>query len=653
MTLLESLKNCENIFHYLKEHIAEDILQESASLLNIPVKEMTEFHLEGFPKEKPESTYLNSIKELIENAEEYRFISLHLQDEKSKQVFLQIIRYRLLPDIRFLDNASDPSHLAHFDPDIINCSASEVYVNYAKDYGEQIQTFLTCCPDYKKILMKNVHSLEECKENLIGADRLEYIPSGSNDTEQDKLDFCLQESISFLSVDVNCEEEEVLLGAKWHIQNDRPKLSVCLYQGNNLWKTPKLLLDMLPIYQIFLRCYSAENHFKTIIYAVPDLSLPFSKDAFLEDEKPSVYLFPLPASCGIKVPFEEAILPAYSYYQQFGRSFRIILSSLKEAKNYISLKGMELIELDNSDTQEEHAASLEYIKRYFADIDILFLVKLHPWYFSLAALYKKLRPDGKIVLKLNTSLEEISELPLYQEGYFEFISHCDIITVESSCLQKHLSKRFSACQIEYLPNGYYCFENFKREIDYTEKENILLRVEQIGTYQKNDEQLLEAFSLISSLIPNWKLKLIGRVDSEFREYLNEYFENRPDLKDRIVFCSAPISREELWNEYQRAKIFVLTSRWENGSPYSYAEAAYMGCNILVTDIDAAKDMTNQGQYGTICPHDQIKSLALAITKLCTDEFTLQKNAQLIREYAQDYFDAYKISKKLDLLLRLS
>lgn len=54
----------------------------------------------------------------------------------------------------------------------------------------------------------------------------------------------------------------------------------------------------------------------------------------------------------------------------------------------------------------------------------------------------------------------------------------------------------------------------------------------------------------------------------------------------------------LYDYYNRAKVFLLTSRLE-GFAIVYPEALKFGNYIITTDVGGAKDITNNGQIGIV------------------------------------------------------
>jgi glycosyltransferase involved in cell wall biosynthesis len=231
-------------------------------------------------------------------------------------------------------------------------------------------------------------------------------------------------------------------------------------------------------------------------------------------------------------------------------------------------------------------------------------------------------------------------------AFRRFLDQCDVIAASNKVIQKHLSMKWPY-KIEYIPNGFYNFSNCDLNIDFSKKENVLLTVGRIGTDQKNNELLLEVFAKIADKIPTWSLRLVGGVEETFQAYIGNYFKKYPNLKDRVAFTGNISDRRQLMEEYKKAKIFALTSRWE-GTPNVTAEALYGGCYMVISSIDAAADAVDGGRCGQIFTNgDQLSSLLIQI---CHQPELLEKGGHNAVEYAHRVFDFNNIIKRLHYLL---
>lgn len=151
-----------------------------------------------------------------------------------------------------------------------------------------------------------------------------------------------------------------------------------------------------------------------------------------------------------------------------------------------------------------------------------------------------------------------------------------------------------------------------------EKENIIITCGRLGTYQKNTEMLLKA--LINVDLKDWKVYLIGPMTDDFslanenktfKEYVGSYFKKYPHLKDKVIFTGPIFDTQVLFEYFRKAKIFVLTSRYE-GFGNVLAHARWNSNYIISTDVGGACDMTDNWKYGSKVEQDDAMGLAFLL-----------------------------------------
>lgn len=309
------------------------------------------------------------------------------------------------------------------------------------------------------------------------------------------------------------------------------------------------------------------------------------------------------------------------------------------------VKGLQLDFLPDASMETE----ISYVKSHAKDMDVLVLHSAYDFYFPIVKCYRALRPDGKIYLELDANVQWADRTEWDRAVFLEFLQCCDVVGASCRRMQKYIGQKWP-CVVEYIPNGFYDFSQMDLSVDFTQKENIILTVGRIGTKQKNNELLLEAFAEVAMDISDWRIRLVGPVENTFFEYLRSYGLQHPDVIHRVE-CVGPIrDKKRLMSEYQRAKIFALTSRLEGGTPNVVAEALYGGCYMLTSEIDASEDITDQGHCGASFPIDGKEDLAHILRRICTSEDCLQKGGQHAARYGRETFDFLKIVPRLYYLL---
>ncbi|ELC8386909.1 glycosyltransferase [Clostridium perfringens] len=293
--------------------------------------------------------------------------------------------------------------------------------------------------------------------------------------------------------------------------------------------------------------------------------------------------------------------------------------------------------------------SLIYILINSKNIDCLQVFHASSRSLLQILLYKILNKNGLTYLKLDTNIENIKSKSFIKNNIkgkikkFIITKKTNLITAESTEVVKYLNEKFNL-NVKYIPNGFYC-ENYNYE--FIEKENLIITVGRIGSYEKNNEMLLEAFSNISSKIFNWNLELIGPIDSKFEDKKNEFFKKNPNMINRVEFSGPIYEKDKLYDKYKKAKIFILTSRNE-GFPLVCPEAMSYGDYIILSDFSSAKDII--GNYGCIFKRDDVKELESVIVKACNFLERESVSKEIIYRACNE-FNWEKICNKILIYLR--
>lgn len=342
--------------------------------------------------------------------------------------------------------------------------------------------------------------------------------------------------------------------------------------------------------------------------------------------------------------FKDCGLIPYLLHKNHG--FRSVMVGLKVDENYPYLeKYLRGLELDFL-PEDSLKARLEYINSHAADMDLLILYGAYPAYIPVVEHYKRVRPDGKIYLATDMNIAWADRIPHEEPAYRNFLHSCDVIAASCRAAQKYLSSKWSV-PVDLIRNGWYNFFNIK--FDNMRKENIILTVGRIGSTQKQNHILLEAFAKVSNDLPDWSVRLIGGVEENFKSYVEKYFAAYPDLRERVIFTGLIEDKITLMKEYKRAKIFCLTSNFE-GAPNVGTEALFSGDFMICSGFDAAGDMTDDGNCGKIFPIGNVDALANIFSEVCRNDKLIRDGGRNAFNYAREQFDANKIVARLHYLL---
>lgn len=260
-----------------------------------------------------------------------------------------------------------------------------------------------------------------------------------------------------------------------------------------------------------------------------------------------------------------------------------------------------------------NAKKIDWLNIYFAGRQAYIWSKL----------YKIFNPKGHVYLKLDMDFKscDLYDRNVTERKIFTKNSEIvDIISVESIKIKKRIQK-YSRKDILLIRDG---FAQLPLQPNISQpRDNMFITVGRLGTLQKGTDILLEAFAESASQ-HDWKLKLIGNVDANFNSYLKDYFSRYPWLRNRILFVGQITDRKKLYNEYCRARVFILPSRWESFG-ISAVEALSCGCRLILSDsIPPANEMTCEERFGRIVESENVDMLAKEIAKETQLKYSLKQ-----------------------------
>ena len=300
----------------------------------------------------------------------------------------------------------------------------------------------------------------------------------------------------------------------------------------------------------------------------------------------------------------------------------------------------------------------KYLIKNAKNIDVLMLFHVSRCSYWYAYFYKKLNPNGFVYVKADFNLavyqKEWNIVNSKPESFREFfrkrresteynkrkklIPMTDLISYESLEAYEFMKDSYAGIDTKgktiYLPNGFddEIIDKIKvRTLE--EKENIILTVGRLGTEPKNTELLLKTLKEID--LKNWKVYLVGSIDKKFINYKENFFRENPQLIDKIIFTGEIKDREELYSYYNRAKVFVLPSKWESFG-IVMVEAMAFGNYIITSNTCAAKDITNNNEIGRIIEIDSKKELEEEITKVIFGKINLNEKYEKTLNYVLNF-----------------
>ena len=279
-----------------------------------------------------------------------------------------------------------------------------------------------------------------------------------------------------------------------------------------------------------------------------------------------------------------------------------------------------------------------YVKYLWQNASRINLLMCFHWRletFVNILLYKILNRDGLIYVKLDTESGKEWDLSrcsfigrtIRKIIYNSCLSKVNVISCETSqpynslCHNKYFGDQLRK-KLVLMPNAFdEAHLNILRikERMYDEKENLMITVGRLGTSQKNTEMLLKALEDVD--LKEWKFCFIGPIENDFNSIIEQFYKNYPSKRKQIIFKGKIDNKKELWEWYNKAKIFVSTSRRES---YGLVlnEAKRFRNYIISTRTGAAEDLIEQEKYGYFIEQEDNIGLSNILSQIVNKQINI-------------------------------
>lgn len=295
-------------------------------------------------------------------------------------------------------------------------------------------------------------------------------------------------------------------------------------------------------------------------------------------------------------------------------------------------------------------AILRYLRKQAKNIDILHVQQLNKADIYQVLLYKYLNPNGKILLKQDMHIPDLEKGIRYSRKgifnsfhkYFEKKAHrkIDLIAVDSDDLLKAYGKEYPDTQdklvvLSHNLNDHYLKEHFPVRKSFQEKENIILTTGRIGAADKNYEMLLATLPLLD--LQDWKVFLVGEIHNDFDKRIDQLIIDHPQLKDKVFYTGQIDERTALYEFYNRAKVFCLTSVLESFG-VSFIEALFFNNYIVgTTGMSSFDYISNQGALGEKVKVNDNQELANRLNHLMRNENIVAEMGEKAHQHVAEHF----------------
>ncbi|MDL2207996.1 glycosyltransferase [Parabacteroides sp. OttesenSCG-928-O15] len=361
-----------------------------------------------------------------------------------------------------------------------------------------------------------------------------------------------------------------------------------------------------------------------------------------EKKKRFVTLFPL--SQHVHLLKDVGMIP-YIMYRDYGYDATLVCFEDKDGYPALQneVKGLKIDFLkEDKEYQFGKISSsvISYIWENAKEIDILNLYHNTKETLVYGLIYKLRNPSGVLYIKLDVNLNRFREVltsSLKTKGYDFYFKHiADIVSYELNAAGDFLQKSFPTNRDTFIKiaNGIdneYIRKESLSQLDFSQKENLIITVGRIGSPEKNHEMLLYATEKLN--LGNWKVAFIGPIEESFHSVIKDFFRRNPQLKERVTFTGAISDRKELYQWYNRAKVFCLTSRWESFG-IVLVEALYWHNYILSTPIAPIQEITDNETAGQVVVNEE--ELNGVLQKIIDGEIDLRLYQEAIANQAKKY-----------------
>ncbi len=236
------------------------------------------------PKKNDYSLFQNRAAQLSGHVPEMRWLYTVLSDYRSKKTFFALLDNWFSFNFKDIADVKEKIFEPYFDLDLIKCDKDEHYVDVGAYTGRTVEAFVRIFGQYGKISCYEIteKSFQTLKANIEDYDRADAYHVGAYDRDgqmfvkkwgEDASTNCLSDSgdeqvetatldrhlntpPTFLKIDAQGSEAEVIRGCTNLIRRRRPKLAVCAdHSDGALWSLAKLITGIDARYRLYLRHY--------------------------------------------------------------------------------------------------------------------------------------------------------------------------------------------------------------------------------------------------------------------------------------------------------------------------------------------------------------------------------------------------------------
>lgn len=258
--------------------------------LGIPESYIKTFDLTWCDFEQTDFNYI------MQHIDEFNEAYEMMADNISKNVFIDLLNYKMTRDKKYVQKAYNSLEIQYFDT-FVPFSQGQVFVDVGSYTGDTTENYIKWSKGkYGKIICfeANKDNFERLNQNIeknkwsniktycmgisdqksllsfntVSAGGGYLTETGENKIEVDSLDHMLNERVDFIKMDIEGAEYNALIGAQEIIKMYKPILAFCVYhKKDDFFKLTHLVKTICPEYKFYLRHYSLTEG-ETVCYAI-------------------------------------------------------------------------------------------------------------------------------------------------------------------------------------------------------------------------------------------------------------------------------------------------------------------------------------------------------------------------------------------------
>lgn len=161
-------------------------------------------------------------------------------------------------------------------------------------------------------------------------------------------------------------------------------------------------------------------------------------------------------------------------------------------------------------------------------------------------------------------------------------------------------------------------------------------------YPKNHLLLLESFSKIVGIYPDWTLHLIGK------NYHDAYFQAMSNLLSKLEIEKSVFiydAKKDIGTILEQATIGVLCSTYE-GFPVTLLEYGLAKLPVVCSDVGYCSEIITDKKTGLVFASNDSKALTESILFLIANEVSRESYASALKHYVENNFSKETIVQEL-------